>query len=1108
MDFFSALFPTDSDLHAYYKQANELAYSYNSLVNKHKGKEFVSAGKLHATAVLHLIYQTILSRYLTDTEPDFFTRLTAMASKNHATQKVLGFYVKEFPSPLLVEQEPPMNYYMEESLRGFFIHQVMIENPALVKAAKPFISPEGLFFPPASQALTALLGGYTQGSAQMANSEEDIFSFLTRPAKIYPESLTAQIQYMLETWSDILPQELTQLLKRTIDYVQEEEKPHFFPEQGTMAGGGGGKGPTEVPDYSSIMEEYEAFSADRNWMPNVIMVAKSALVWLDQLSKQYGYPITTLSQIPDEELDALHQRGFTALWLIGLWERSSASKKIKNLCGNPEAEASAYSLKNYEIAVSIGGWSALENLRQRCSERRIRLASDMVPNHCGIDGDWVFEHSDYFIQQDTPPFPSYTYNGPNLSDNEQVEIKLEDHYYNKTDAAVTFRRKDLQTGNTSYIYHGNDGTSMAWNDTAQLDYLNPTTREAVYQQIKHVARNFPIIRFDAAMTLAKKHIQRLWYPSAGNGGDIAGRSHCGLSDREFNERIPQEFWREVVDRLNEELPDTLLLAEAFWMMEGYFVRTLGMHRVYNSAFMNMLKNQENQKYRETIKNTLAFEPEILKRFVNFMNNPDEDTAIDQFGDGDKYFGVCTLLSTMPGLPMFGHGQIEGYKEKYGMEYRKAYWNEKPNEALIREHQRRIFPLLKKRYLFSGIDYFTLFDLVDNNQVQESAFCYVNGTENERAVVLFNNQYEPVQGWIKTAAPKIVKHANGEKYTDSVSLAEAIGLTVGGRQYVLYDSFPEKLTYLRPSLKLFDEGVPIHLDGYEARVFLNIREVEDIDGTYEELYNSLGGKGVANLDQEILALRLRPVFKVMESLNSDSFLKLIVASLEGKATPQHERKLILTLAEAYTHLNAIIETLHPSATKALPALPREINPSEMVAEIQRFLAIFKEGPDKSYFSQGSVIMDEFPVILATAMFLKPFIKKNGSIQDAMKASDQLLLQRFFFEQLKERGFRDDLARKACHSAAILTSACYSIEEFENEPKKILADLLCDEAVRTYANCNEYQGITWYKKEAMQEIIFLTALSMRIIKGTKDTSTFVRTLLEAETSANYQLDKLLL
>ena len=102
---------------------------------------------------------------------------------------------------------------------------------------------------------------------------------------------------------------------------------------------------------------------------------------------------------------------------------------------------------------------------------------------------------------------------------------------------------------------------------------------------------------------------------------------------------------EVVDRINDELPDTLLLAEAFWMMEGYFVRNLGMHRVYNSAFMNMLKREHNSDYRTTIKNTLAFSPEILKRFVNFMNNPDEETAVAQFGRGDKYIGNAILMAT-------------------------------------------------------------------------------------------------------------------------------------------------------------------------------------------------------------------------------------------------------------------------------------------------------------------------------------------------------------------------------------------------------------------------------------------------------------------------------
>jgi hypothetical protein len=128
-----------------------------------------------------------------------------------------------------------------------------------------------------------------------------------------------------------------------------------------------------------------------------------------------------------------------------------------------------------------------------------------------------------------------------------------------------------------------------------------------------------------------------------------------------------------VDRVAAEVPDTLLLAEAFWLMEGYFVRTLGMHRVYNSAFMHMLRDEDNAKYRSVMKNVLEFDPQVLKRFVNFMNNPDEKTAIEQFGDGDKYFGVCTLLATLPGLPMFGHGQVEGFREKYGMEFRRPKW---------------------------------------------------------------------------------------------------------------------------------------------------------------------------------------------------------------------------------------------------------------------------------------------------------------------------------------------------------------------------------------------------------------------------------------------------
>jgi glycosidase len=554
-----------------------------------------------------------------------------------------------------------------------------------------------------------------------------------------PLSLAGQLQYIREKWAHLLGDYLDRLLGG-LDLLKEEEKPAFA-----------GPGPSMVVDFSGLDFDAESarYSADRDWMPRLVMVAKSTYVWLDQLSKKYQRPIASLDQIPDEELDTLARWGFSGLWLIGLWERSRASQLIKQMMGNPEAVASAYSLFDYQIAADLGGEAAYRNLAGRAWRRGMRLASDMVPNHMGIDS-MGGDYPDWFVGLDYSPFP-YTFNGPDLSSDGRVGIFLEDHYYNHSDAAVVFKRLDRWTGSARYIYHGNDGTSMPWNDTAQLDYLNPAVCEAVIQTILEVARRFPVIRFDAAMTLAKRHVQRLWFPVPGTGGAIASRSEYGMPQAQFDAAMPAEFWREVVERVAQEVPDTLLLAEAFWMMEGYFVRTLGMHRVYNSAFMNMLKREENAKYRSSIKNVLEFDPEILKRYVNFMNNPDEETAVAQFGKDDKYFGVCAMMVTMPGLPMIGHCQVEGYREKYGMEYRRAYWDEQPDMDLVRRHEREIFPLMQRRYIFADVKNFLLYDFyTPEGHVNEDVFAYSNAAPTgERGLVLYNNKYAEARGWIRT-----------------------------------------------------------------------------------------------------------------------------------------------------------------------------------------------------------------------------------------------------------------------------------------------------------------------------------------------------------------------
>ena len=311
-----------------------------------------------------------------------------------------------------------------------------------------------------------------------------------------------------------------------------------------------------------------------------------------------------------------------------------------------------------------------------------------------------------------------------------------------------------------------------------------------------------------------------------------------MSQEEFDALMPHEFWREVVDRVAAEVPGTLLLAEAFWLLEGYFVRTLGMHRVYNSAFMNMLRDEENAKYRSYLKKTIEFDPDIMKRYVNFMSNPDERTAIDQFGTGDKYFGVCTLLATLPGLPMFGHGQIEGFTERYGMEFKQARMDEWPNEDLVARHQREIAPLLKKRYIFAGSSDFTLYDFWNGyGHVDENVFAYSNRFGDERSLVLYNNKYDTTRGTIHISAGFMDK---GSGQIRQRSLADGLGLPTSESIIIAYRD-THGLEYLRRATDIHYHGMHFDLRGFQCVVLLDWRELRPTaEWPWDRLCDSLRG----------------------------------------------------------------------------------------------------------------------------------------------------------------------------------------------------------------------------------------------------------------------------
>jgi glycosidase len=852
----------------------EFAHRMNTVrkVEKHP-ERVVHAGQLYAMGIIDEASHVLMARYREQFDPMVMTGALDFFSARVGTEALdtmLLAFVEQFPGISVIRGIETPRQWLEGQTDGTHHRAAALEELLLLwasnrnEAFQPFeelFEDKTLAKKTVNRQVTGHFADYfaTRPLIPMPDAKPmNLLELLRAPAVRAPRSLADQLALIRKLWKPLLGDRLEQLLLIATEILREEELAIwmlFHPPGVASKQKSSLVVSSEVPDFVDATHEYEKFSSDTAWMPTAVLIAKSTYVWLAQMSRQYGRRIARLDEIPDEELAILARRGLNSLWLIGVWERSRASKTIKQLCGNSDAVASAYSLYDYQISEDLGGEAAYTNLRDRAYRHGIRLASDMVPNHMGIDSPWVVEHPDWFISRPQTPYPAYSFNGPDLSHDGRVEIKIEDHYFEQSDAAVVFRRRDRQSGETRYIYHGNDGTSFPWNDTAQLDYLKPAVREHVIQTILHVARLFPVIRFDAAMTLAKRHFHRLWFPGPGSSGAIPSRAEFGMSQAEFNRHMPHEFWREVVDRVAAEVPGTLLLAEAFWLMEGYFVRTLGMHRVYNSAFMNMMRDEENAKYRSVIKNTLEFDPDIMKRYVNFMSNPDERTAIDQFGKGDKCFGVATMMATLPGLPMFGHGQIEGFTEKYGMEYQRPRYDETPDPLIVERHEREIAPLLQRRRLFAESGNFRLYDFfLDSGKVDENVFAYSNRSGGERALVVYNNRYGETHGTLDYSAAYADKGANQLRQQ---RLREGLGLSDNSSAIVACCDSLTGLQYLRRASDFAERGLTLNLHAYQCHVFLDWRElISTAEQPWDRLCDHLNGRGVANLDDALVQLELQ------------------------------------------------------------------------------------------------------------------------------------------------------------------------------------------------------------------------------------------------------------
>lgn len=353
-------------------------------------------------------------------------------------------------------------------------------------------------------------------------------------------------------------------------------------------------------------------------MLHPVLYEVNARQWLTALSLKHGKNID-LSNVPEVEIIDLKKKGFSHLWLMGVWPTGSKSRAqavhhadLRKAYDealpdwtDDDITGSPYAVAEYTVNPMLGGEAGLAEFRALLSGAGIKLILDFVPNHLGLDHVWLRSNPEFFVSKQS----SFTDSFP-----------------------LTLQK------NTRFIAHGKDPYFPGWTDTAQLDYRKKETRKAMSDILLSLTLKCDGVRCDMAMLPLNEVFLRTWNHIPCEGEQAEG-----------------EFWREAIARVKTKQASFLFLAEAYWGLEGQLCE-LGFDYAYDKKLYDLVVHDHCWDIQGHI---LGMDAHNRKR-AHFLENHDEPriaTAVDYA----RHKTAALLLLGLPGMRFLHDGQFEGLK---------------------------------------------------------------------------------------------------------------------------------------------------------------------------------------------------------------------------------------------------------------------------------------------------------------------------------------------------------------------------------------------------------------------------------------------------------------
>jgi hypothetical protein len=455
----------------------------------------------------------------------------------------------------------------------------------------------------------------------------------------------------------------------------------------------------------------QTVSALPGWPSRPVIYEVNTAIWLADLSRATGRPVT-LATVPGHAWDEVTPAGVDAVWLMGVWNRSAAGRRLAMANEGLQASfraalpdvrpddvlGSPYCVRRYVANGAFGGAEGLAAGRAALAERGARLLLDYVPNHVAPDHPWVMSRPELFIT------------------GTESDLEAEPSAWIRANGHV--------------LAHGRDPYFPPWPDVVQLNAFSPALREQTIATLADIAGQCDAIRCDMAMLMTNQVFARTWGGRPGPEPD-------------------QEFWPAVIAGLHARHPHTVLIAEAYWDME-WTLQQQGFDFCYDKRLYDRIVAGDVAGVRAHLTAGLDYQSGL----VRFLENHDEPRIAGRLTGGAER-AAAVAIATLPGATLWHEGQFEG-RRVHPPVFLSRRPAEEPDATGMADWYRHLLSVIASQQVRAGD--WRLLEVAgwpDNDSARNLlAWTWTAGDAGERHLIVINFSGEPAQGRVQLDWPDL------------------------------------------------------------------------------------------------------------------------------------------------------------------------------------------------------------------------------------------------------------------------------------------------------------------------------------------------------------------